>query len=1411
MAKFAQTAAMIVGGIALGIATAGVGDALAAGLTLSAALSTAAAASVVGISAGALFAASAALEVTASLTAPKPKQAVSPMAWSADPEQGIPYPMGRCYVGGNIVYREAYGSDNKYQTLVTILGGAGPHQSIDTCYVDGVASAIGAGGVVDISDRGKMYAATQLGRTPELSGLTVAPTTPYQWTAACKLSGYAASIVTLVFDTKGGHTLTSTPQVGWVGHWVKVYDPRKDSTFPGGSGSHRAADETTWEWSQNPALHGITWLIGRRQNGKLVLGVGSPAAGIITSQFVEWANICDANSWKIGGTVYSTDDKWDVFGQICQAGGAEPLRLNAQVGVLVNTPRVSLATIEVGDVVGEATIQATQGRKNRINAVVPRYMAEQSVTTQNSDNKLVTTVTWSIVAGSPVVVADYVAFDGRQRQKEVEYSLVQDLTQSQQLARYDIENAREFGPIVLPLKLRWMGYKPGDVVTATLPELGLNGQDILLLNRTLSPKDGTVTMTARSETAGKHAFALGQTGTAPATPSISGPPLVPVPGESAWAITAETISANGTTRPALVISGSADSDVIDAVLFEYRESTGAQDDDDGWISAGSFQPGVTGCTIGTVKDGVAYQCAVSYRKGPATGTRLILGPAIAGQTAVPWQTGVTGTGKPEDGATNGAPSGTPFGDGTVDDYVSRMDDLADRQSQLEAEFASASPDGSSSSSAANALASANAAQQSAATAQTAQQNAEAARDAAKSAESQASSVLSDTAAARDAAVAAKTAAQTAQSGASTSATQASASKDSAAGSAAAAQSSATAAAQSAGQAGNSASAAAGSASTATTKAGAAGTSAAAAQTAQTAAESARDAASTAATAAAGSAASASTSATQAGQSANASQISAVEANAAADLASYLDVYAAYMFNGSAEGWTLQNGNLVANPATLFLSFPNNDPQFAHSGLSIDGSRFTKIVIDCQRTDMRKSGGWDGKVFYATSAHGGTASYYLQFPEGDLATLHQRTQIVLDMSQLTAGGSDWINSIITGLRIDFDQGPGGGLLIYSLRIVGPDAGAPAALATAAADSAQTAASSADAAGASAGAAQTAATTATTKAADASTSATAAATSASTAQSASTNAGSSASAAAQSATTANSQGQAAQTSATAAATSAQLASTKADAASSSATAAATSATSAATSKGQAATSATAAASAADSADDSASAAATSATAAKSSQAAAATSETNASSSAGSAASAATTATQKATAAAGSATSAQSYATAANGSMVGAQSAATLATQARDDVNAGISAQADVIADINQRTAAGYFKQQAWAGSTASATIRLYAEDSNGNETSDVSLLAQNINLYNPAGSGSTAYLKALSVSGGNVQIFGRLQAAVVETGMLVDHSVTKMVILSQSGVLQGDGTGSTFVPPSGSGGAGGGTTPGAPPTS
>jgi hypothetical protein len=650
MSKALKIAAVVVAVVAITVATAGVGTAPA----LSAASTTiavggtafttagfavaATGASLLGISAGTLLLASSALSLASGLTAKKPAIAATgaQTQFKADPNAGIPYVMGRTGEGGFIVFRSnADGWSDKTPNDLddfVIVHSLGPIQGYESFTADQVSVTFDGSGNGSGAFGGFMWQTSQLGATPEAAALAVSAgssTRPSGWGTDAKLSGLAASQWRLRFDAKGGHYQSGTPKPQWVLLGVKVYDPRLDSTYPGGSGACRSNDESTWVYSENPYLHALAWLIGRRQNGQRVMGVGLPLNGILISHFVEGANIADANGWKIGGTVYSTDNKWEVLKAILQAGAGEPLRLGAQVGCLVNTPRVSLATIGIDDLAqGEVSVTATQRQRDRINGVIPRYRSE--------DHQ------WEIVPGAPVRVAAHVTEDGEQRTREIEYSLVQvaagaDVVQPAQLARYDIENAREFGPISIPLKLRWMGYRPGDCVTANLPEDGLVSQPILILNRGLEPGSCVVTMTARSETAAKHPFALGQTTTAPPTPSVSGPPLVPTPASADWSITGTSITSGGVTVPALVIGGTAPTS-IDTIVFEYRVYTGAgMDPEAGWAAAGLEPPQATAKTITTIASGTAYQVSIRYRARGTLGGRLILGPSTSGAYA-----GVTG-------------------------------------------------------------------------------------------------------------------------------------------------------------------------------------------------------------------------------------------------------------------------------------------------------------------------------------------------------------------------------------------------------------------------------------------------------------------------------------------------------------------------------------------------------------------------------------------------------------------------------------------------------------------------------------------------------------------------------------------------------------------------------------------------
>ena len=572
---------------------------------------------------------------------PKPPPAVggAALGFKADPAAPIPYAFGRTAVGGNIIFAQTHGpankpaERNKHLSYFTILSGGGPIEAISAFYANEELVPF-AGEAATGRYAGRMWQTRQLGAVP--SPRLAPPAQPAsdsplpEWTAAHKLSGYAATIWGLETNAKDKTPLTSTPKPLWVVSGTKCYHPWLDSTYPGGSGPQRVDDESTWTWSDNPFVVGLTWAIGRHQNGKRVLGIGAPPAAIDMAAFVEGASICYANGWTCGGVVTSADSKWDVLTAILQSGGGWPMRLGARISCGVQTPRVSIDTVTSGDIVGDASIAAVQPRRDRINRVIPRYRSEAHK--------------WQMVAAGVVAVAAYVAADGGERTREIEYGFVQNPKQAAELARYAIEDGREIGPITLPLKPRWRGIKPGDCITVDEPELGLNGQKVLVLRRSTDLQTGGVTLECRSEADGKHPFALGQVADPPPARALTGVDLqvIPAPAFGAWTATGGAVA----QTPTVFVTGAADNPNATGIIVEYRLTA-----ESAWTTYEEAPSTATRFEISVPRGQTAYTVGISYRTRGGIGDRRELTSVTTGGIA--W-TGVTGPGRPEDYATVGA-------------------------------------------------------------------------------------------------------------------------------------------------------------------------------------------------------------------------------------------------------------------------------------------------------------------------------------------------------------------------------------------------------------------------------------------------------------------------------------------------------------------------------------------------------------------------------------------------------------------------------------------------------------------------------------------------------------------------------------------------------------------------------------
>jgi len=519
MSKTLRTAAFVIGAVAL--VASGVGAAAGAGLigaTAGAGAAAGATAGFLGVSAATLTAVGAiagAASAVLSLAAGTPKGSIGGSAtqFKIDKDAGLPIVIGRTYSGGNVVHRQYYGSKNSLESWVTVHS-IGPVRSLGPLLINKVAVAMN-GTAIGGAYTGFMWLDQQLGAVPEGRALAGPQGNFPGWSAAHKLSGLAADLWTLKFDEKGKIYPNGVPQRGRMVEGVYVYDPRLDSTYPGGSGACRLGNEETYVWSECPALHALTWAFGRIQNGVLVAGGGMKIGGIDIAPFVDWANVCDANGWKAGGIVYTnSDNSWDILKMIAQAGGGEVMPVGAQLSCTYTAPRVSIGTITAEDITGDVDVPGTASRRLRRNTVIPRVRLE--------------THGWEEVPLDAIAIPAYVTVDGGSRPTELTFPLVQQVDQGAQLGLYAMWNGRELDGIVLPAKVYAIGYRPGDCLTVDIPEASLNARDVVVRNREIEGSTMGVTLTCRSETFAKHAFCLGKTGNAPPTPDLSVPPAYPI-------------------------------------------------------------------------------------------------------------------------------------------------------------------------------------------------------------------------------------------------------------------------------------------------------------------------------------------------------------------------------------------------------------------------------------------------------------------------------------------------------------------------------------------------------------------------------------------------------------------------------------------------------------------------------------------------------------------------------------------------------------------------------------------------------------------------------------------------------------------------------------------------------------------
>ena len=452
--------------------------------------------------------------IAANLTAKQPPARGSINQTTIGANQPMPYLMGQTYSGGAIVHEAGFGATlkkvkNPYYFRAVTFSFCGPVAALVGIYADFDLIPFSGNAATGFYS-GFFYADTQLGATPESNALAPQWSGCPQWGSEYKLSGHAAIGFSALFDKEGERFASGLPQLGAVWQGVKVYDPRLDSTRAGGSGSCRIDDEATWVYSENPACHALSYAYGRYQNGVWVFGPDLGGAAIDIAGAMAWANLCDANEWKVGGTIYEPGDKWNNLKLICQAGGCEPVLAGGFLRWRWQKPHVSLKTITPDHLANpEMEVPSNQTWKARRNTIVPKW--------RSSANQ------WEYVQSTPVSKTEWVTEDGEPKEFEQEFTLVQQADQAAQLAAYQIAEERGRGTVTLVLKPEFMTYDPGDGLTIDIAEAGLDMVPVIVTSRSVAPDTGEVTMTFMTRDPAIDAWALAQTGTGPGATTVPTP------------------------------------------------------------------------------------------------------------------------------------------------------------------------------------------------------------------------------------------------------------------------------------------------------------------------------------------------------------------------------------------------------------------------------------------------------------------------------------------------------------------------------------------------------------------------------------------------------------------------------------------------------------------------------------------------------------------------------------------------------------------------------------------------------------------------------------------------------------------------------------------------------------------------
>lgn len=266
-----------------------------------------------------------------------------------------------------------------------------------------------------------------------------------------------------------------------------VYDPRLDSTR-GGSGAHRADDQSTWEYSNGGIDIGANWalivlfyLIGWRNNSILVFGVGADLNDIDYDQAIAAANVCEevditTRRYFIGGILPTTNSHERIISQLESVIGGKVARVGGKYFIWApNDDLISDGTINNNDLVADIGVDFSPSA----NLAVLKNTA-RGVFISPTD-------LFQQIPYPDIVEATAVADDGRERILRHDFALIQEQKRAERVARMLVRRSRFTGSWKFATGPKGLLFQPFDIITINFPETDDLDIDVRIINMEYGP------------------------------------------------------------------------------------------------------------------------------------------------------------------------------------------------------------------------------------------------------------------------------------------------------------------------------------------------------------------------------------------------------------------------------------------------------------------------------------------------------------------------------------------------------------------------------------------------------------------------------------------------------------------------------------------------------------------------------------------------------------------------------------------------------------------------------------------------------------------------------------------------------------------------------------------------------------